>query len=93
MITKLVLNKMLYHVGISWIICSNEKMKYEMDKNIHPTWLNKGPWYNTDICSELLGSPFEYFIIDTITDIYNIMCSIVAHDKKKLLMKMIKSVL
>ena len=26
-ITKFVLNTLLHHVGISWIICSNEEMK------------------------------------------------------------------
>ena len=50
MITKFVLNAISHHVGMSWIICSNEKMKYEIDKNNHPDWLNKGPWYNTAIC-------------------------------------------
>ena len=28
MITKFVLNVVLYHVGFSWIISSNKKMKY-----------------------------------------------------------------
>ena len=27
-ITKFVLNATLHHVGTSWIICSNKKMKY-----------------------------------------------------------------
>ena len=49
----------------------------------HPDWLNKGPWYNTSICSRLHGSLFEYYITNTITNRYNIMCSIVAHDLKK----------
>ena len=51
MITKFVLNEILHHVGMSWIICSNEEIKYEIDKSNCPDWLNKGPWYNTDICS------------------------------------------
>ena len=37
-ITKYVLNAILHHVGMSWIICSNEKIKYEMDKSNHPNW-------------------------------------------------------
>ena len=44
--------------------------------------MNKFPWYNTDICSRLHGSLFEYFITHARTDRYNIMCSLVAHDKK-----------
>ena len=35
MITKFVLNEILHHVGMSWIIRSNKEMKYEIDKNIH----------------------------------------------------------
>ena len=57
-------------------------MKYEIDKNNHQYWLNKGTWYNTDICSRLHGSLFEYFITHARTDRYNLMCSLVSHDKK-----------
>ena len=49
MITKFVLNTILHHVGMSWIIFSNDKIKYEMDKSNHPDWLNKVTWYNTSI--------------------------------------------
>ena len=44
MITKFVLNAILYHVGMSWIISYNKEMKYEMDDNNHQDWSNKGPW-------------------------------------------------
>ena len=37
-------------------------MKYEIDKINHQDWLNKGPWFNTPICSRLHGSMFEDFI-------------------------------
>ena len=67
---------------MSWIICSNNEMKSEIDKINHPDWLNKIPWYNKAICSRLHGSLFEDFITHARTDIYNLMCSIVAHDKK-----------
>ena len=30
-ITKFVLDAILHHVGMSWIICSNKKMKYEIN--------------------------------------------------------------
>ena len=52
-----------------------------MDENIHQDCLNKGPWYNISIYSKLYGSRFEDFIIQSRTDRYNIMCSLVAHDK------------
>ena len=83
MITKFVLNAILHHVGMSWIICSNNEMLYETEEKNHPDWLNKGPWYNTAICSKLHGKLFEDFIRHAITDIYHLMCSIIAHDKKK----------
>ena len=82
MITTFVLNTILHHVGMPWILCSNKKIKYEMDKSNHPNCLNKGPWYNTSICSSLHGSLFDDFITHAITDRYNLLCSIVAHDKK-----------
>ena len=50
MITKFVLNEILYHVGMSWTINSNDEMKYEIEKSNHQDWLNKRPWYNTYIC-------------------------------------------
>ena len=61
-VTKFVLNEMLHHVGMSWIISSNQEMEYEMNEINHLDWLNKGPWYNRNICSKLHGSRFEDFI-------------------------------
>ena len=81
MVTKFVLNAILHHVDMSWIISSNEEMKYEMDKNHHQYWLNKGPWYNTAICLRLHGSLFEYFITHARSDRYNLICSLVENDK------------
>ena len=49
-VTKFVLNAILHHVGMSWIIIPNQEMNYEMDENNHQDWLNKGPCYNTPIC-------------------------------------------
>ena len=53
MITELLFNAVLNHMGMLWIIWSNKEMLYEMDKINHPDWLNKGPGYNTAICSRL----------------------------------------
>ena len=74
MITKVVLNAILHHVGMSRIMCSNERMKYETEKINHPDWLNKFPWYKISICSNLHGSLFEDFIKHARTDIYIISC-------------------
>ena len=47
--TKFVLNVILHHGGMSWIIISNQEMEYEIDDNDYQDWLNKSPWYNTSI--------------------------------------------
>ena len=52
-----------------------------MDKNNHQYWLNKCPWYKTSLCLKWHGSMFEYFITHSRTYRYNIMCSLVEHDK------------
>ena len=83
MITNFLLNAILHRVGMSWIICSNKEMLYEIDKSNHPNWLNKVRWYNTSICSKLHGNVFEDFNGHARTDIYYLMCSIAAHDKKQ----------
>ena len=46
--------------------------------------MNKGPWYNTSILLKLHGSRFEYFITQARSDIYNLMCSLVYHDRLQL---------
>ena len=82
MINTFVLNAILHHVGMSWIISFNDEMKHEIDESNHKHWLNRGPWYNTDICSRLHGSLFEYFTTHARTNRYNLLCYLVVHDKK-----------
>ena len=66
---KFVLNAMLYHVGMSWIISYNQEMYYDNYTNSnHLDWFNKGPWYNKNICSKLHGIKFEDFITQSRTD-------------------------
>ena len=62
-------------------------MKYEIDEINHPNWLNKGPWYNTPTCSRSHGIIIEDFITHGINDRYNIMCSLVTHEKKTCLLR------
>ena len=59
-------------------------MEYEMNEINHLDWLNKGPWYNRNICSKLHGINFEDFITQARTDRYNLMCDLVAHDRLQL---------
>ena len=73
---------MMHHVGMSWIISSKQEMEYEMNTKInHLDWLNKGPWYNRNICSKLHRIRFEDFITQARTDRYNLMCYLVANDR------------
>ena len=87
-----MLDAILYHVGMSWIISSNVEIKYEIDKSNHQDWFIKCPWYNTDICSRLHESWFEDFITHARIDRYNIMCYVVEQDKNYQLMNIMKAV-
>ena len=83
MITKFVLNTVLHHVGLFWIISLNKQMKYEIEENNHPDCLNKGPRYNTSICYKFHRTVFDDFIINDRTYRCNIMCSRTAHGKQQ----------
>ena len=52
---------------------------FKNSKNLN--WFDTGPWHKKKICSKLYGTSFEGFITQAITDRYNIMCSLVAHDR------------
>ena len=77
-----MLNSVLYHVCLSWMIYSNKQIRYEIEEN-NTDWLNKGPWYNTTICSKFHETLFEDFIMNYRTDRYNIMCSINSRYRKQ----------
>ena len=47
--TLFVLNTLLHHVGMSWIIETHEQLKYDRGEK-NPYWITCGPWYNTYIC-------------------------------------------
>ena len=79
-ITTFVLNIMLQHVGMLWIIENHEELKYDMDIQ-NSDWLTDDTWYNTSICKKLHGKLFEGFIINERTDRYHIMGSIDAYRK------------
>ena len=82
MITPFMMNSMLHHVGMSWMISSKKDMDYENFSNRdNVDWFDKGPWHNKSICSKLYGTTFEGFIKQARTDRYNIMWSLVAHDR------------
>ena len=80
-ITFFVLNTMLQHIGMLWIIEKHEQLKYDTEK-YNLEWMTGGPWYNTYNCKKLRGIVFEGFIRKSITGRYNITCSIDSHGKK-----------
>ena len=46
-ITQFVLNAMLHHVGMSWIISSKKEMDYDNFTNCKKLeWFDTGPWHN-----------------------------------------------
>ena len=51
--TLFVLNTLLHHVGMSWIIETHEQLKYYMDKH-NPYLITVGTWYNTSICKKYM---------------------------------------
>ena len=57
-ITSFVLNIVLHHVGMSWIIETNKYLEYDMDKN-NPDFMTGGPWYNISIYEKIHGKLFE----------------------------------
>ena len=79
-ITTLVLNTMLHHVGMLWTIETHEQLKYDT-KNNNSELMTGGPWYNTSICKKLHRKVFERLIRNARADRYNIMRSIDAHEK------------
>ena len=80
-IKTFILNNMLHHVDMLWIVENKEQLKYDME--IHNSdWLTGGPWYNTYICKKLHGKLFDGFIINARTDRYNTMCSIDKYERE-----------
>ena len=81
-ITQFLLNSVFHHVGLSLIISSNKRIKYEIGKD-NPDLLNKGPWYNTIIRYKFHGTVFEDCIRNYRTYRYNIIFSITSHYRQQ----------
>ena len=79
-IASFLLNKVLQHVGMSWIVEANKHLEYDMEKH-NSYWITGSPWHNTFICKKLHGKVFEAFIRNARTDRYNLVCSIDAHEE------------
>ena len=59
---------------------NHEYLKYDMESQ-NLDQMTSGTWYNTSICNRLHRMVFEGFIINEITDKYNLMCSIDAYER------------
>ena len=72
-ITKFVLNKILYHIGMSWIVEKNHESKYDIEKH-NLDWIIGGPWCNISIKFFLHGTVFESYMRNKRTDRYKPLC-------------------
>ena len=52
-ITPFVLNTVLQHVGMSWIIKAIKQLEHDMDKH-NSYWIIGGSWYNIYICKNYM---------------------------------------
>ena len=76
-ITSFVLNTMLHHVVMSWIIETHEQLKYNMGKH-NSDWMTGGPWHNTSICKKYMETCLKDLLeIQELTDI--ISCILLMH--------------
>ena len=82
MVTKFVLNRVLHHVGLSWIFESTQQLEYGIEEHI-PYQLTDFPWYNISICTTLYGAVFRKYIRNARTERFIITCYIDAHDKQQ----------
>ena len=79
-ITSFVLNTMLHHVGMLWIIETHGQLKYDMDKH-NSDWMTGGPWYNTYICKNYMETCLKDLLeIQELKDIKS--CVILMHMEK-----------
>ena len=58
MVTKFVLNRVLHHVGLSWIFESTQQLEYGIEEHI-PYQLTDFPWYNISICTKYMEQCLE----------------------------------
>ena len=73
---------MFQHVGLLWIIKNNIQLKFEIDVQVNQC-LDKGPWYNTTICTTLNGQIFECYLKTVSRDRYYFMCGVDKYDKER----------
>ena len=52
-ITLFVLNTMLHHLYMLWIIETQEQLKYDIEKH-NSDWMTLGQWCNTYICKNYM---------------------------------------
>ena len=58
MATRFILDSVLHHVCLSWIIETSHQLEYDIYKH-NPDWITYGPWYNTYMCTKLHVTVFQ----------------------------------
>ena len=63
-----MLNAVLHHIGVSWMIETHELLKYDTNKH-NADWITCGTCNNTSISEKLHGTVFGEYIRNARTDI------------------------
>ena len=75
-----MLNTVLHHVGMLWIIEAEKHLEYDMDKD-NSDQMTGDPWYNTSICKNYMENCFNNSLdMQALIDI--ISCVLLMHTKK-----------
>ena len=81
MITPFFIHMVFKHVVFLWIIESNKHLKFDMEVQ-GSQWIDKGPWYNTKICTKLNVQSFKNDFKTGHKDRYELMCAVDVYDKE-----------
>ena len=81
-VTVFLMNILLHHAGMLWIIETHGQLKYYMEKH-NPDLITCGPCYTTHIWKKIHGTVFESFIDNAKTDRCNLKCYTCAHEKQQ----------
>ena len=71
---------MIQHVSLSWIINTNNHVKFDID-HYYAKWTKHGKLYNTTVCSQLSGNKFEYYFTTGRKYRYELLSDVDAYEK------------
>ena len=80
--TPFVVNIVFQSVGLAWIVESKNNLNFDV-RELCPSCLGDGTWYNPTICLQVFGYSFENLFNARIKDRYALKCDIDAYNKQK----------